>query len=420
MASPRSGKTRLLRDLNLNIILNVITKKGPLSRVDVARLSGLPQATVSRITNEFVASGLILEKSSEKSSGGRPPVLLEVNPTAGYVLGVNLERDKIVVALCDLQATALYTHTLHTLREEKSPEKVIAAIVDAITHCLDSMHVELHAVIGIGLCLRGLVDAERGICHVAADFPWHDIALADMLEARLHVPVRIENSANTLATLELHAGIGNTVTHFLYLIIGHDLGLGVILNGDIYHGRHGYAGAFEHYRVDHSPQAPRCYCGQRGCLAAIIGDEAWLLPDSDQARPENSAKVQELHNRAGLDNISPLHYAGSMLGVAIANLINIFDPERIIITGRLAQNTLMMQAVHTSLREKVFDQDISSTLLTFIANTSEASEQKAHAAASLVLHELLQPPLYEHEQSTISVENILVTLKKPHSIRERS
>ncbi len=424
MADPRTGKTSLLRDLNLNIVLNIIAQKGPLSRVEVVRHSGLPRMTVSRITNEFLEAGLILEKSSEESSGGRPPLLIQLKPDAGYTIGVKLDKDSILVVLCNLQGTILDRST-SPLSEKTEFKQVVAVIVETIQRCLQQAHIPLQDILGVGVGLHGMIDVASGICHYSPVFSESYVPLATALEAVLHIPVRIDNAINTLAVAEKLFGFGQAIPNFLLLIVGQDIGLSVILNGQVYHGQHGYAGAFAHFMVDYSSDAPLCTCGKRGCfqaiisshyLAHIVNDQALAGQPIDQALLSVIAKSETGDEQARY----ALEYIGTMLGIAIANLINIFDPDKIFMIGHIDNYPLVWQAIQQAIARVAFDQEIPSDVFSIIDGDVLKDEQWAYGAACLVLHELFQPPLYESEQRTmIVVENLLARTSSRLSLSEQ-
>ncbi|GCE29580.1 xylose repressor protein [Dictyobacter alpinus] len=414
MADPRSGKIGLLRDLNLNIILNIIAKKGPLSRVEVVRQSGLPQATVSRITNEFLEAGLILKERFDESSGGRPPRLLQLNPTAGYVVGVKLDKDSVLVAICDLSCTIIHSSTV-SLESNTPFERTLSTVVEAIQHCLLQAHMTVHDILGVGVGLSGRIDAERGICHSSPSFPWRNVALAAKIEEVLHIPVRIDNNINTLAVAEQHFGLGQASPNFLLLVIGRDIGLSVVLANEIYHGHHGSAGEYGHVIIDRSSTAPHCRCGQRGCLEAIVSsyDQTHVAPRQTATNANADKDPAVLRTKVASENEqadTALTYIGTMLGITLANLINIFDPNRVFMMGHIAQNIHVAEAMRNTMSSMLFDQEISSNILSIVEGDSIREEQWARGAASLVLNELFQPPLYEHgPQTMIVVEDLLVS-----------
>jgi DNA-binding MarR family transcriptional regulator len=201
MANTRTGHKRLLRDLNQSIVFNLIMEHGSISRTDLSKQSELPAATITRLVGEFLAAGLISEKQAEESSGGRPPVLLSINPTAGYVVGIKLREDGMAIAICDLNCTILYSAE-EELTNGTSPQQVVRTIAEVVKRSLSTSGIPLDKVLGIGVGLSGLIDSVRGICRYSAILDWRDVELSVALSLELHLPVRIDNDVNTLAVAE--------------------------------------------------------------------------------------------------------------------------------------------------------------------------------------------------------------------------
>src|SRR5664280_1496306 len=271
MLTTRTGSKRLLRDLNRSIVLNLIAARARISRTGLARESGLPAATITHIVGDFVRAGLVVETPSEESSGGRKPVLLTLNPAAGYVVGVKLREDGMTVAICDLDCAPLY-HAEAPLIPSLEPYKAVEAIAGAIEHCITAAGVPRSVVFGAGVGMPGLVDSVHGICRLSAILHWNAVEIGPALEYKLRLPVRVDNDVNTLAVAERHFGAGREVGDFILVTVGRGIGLGVVVGGEIYRGSHGGAGEFGHITVDTSEQAALCNCGKRGCLEAVASD----------------------------------------------------------------------------------------------------------------------------------------------------
>ncbi|MER3484871.1 MAG: ROK family protein, partial [Chloroflexota bacterium] len=169
-----SANRRLLREINATLILGIVREHGPIARTDIATLSGLSPATVSGITNDLIAQGLIYEQEAGASTGGRPPILLSLNRQAGLVLGAKLTEREIVSALIDLDA----------------------AIVDLVSD-LRSRHAR-QRIFGLGLGMAGVIDRRAGVCRFSPFFRWRDVPLGPLLAERLGLPVILDNDVNTL------------------------------------------------------------------------------------------------------------------------------------------------------------------------------------------------------------------------------
>lgn len=398
----RTGSKQLLRDLNQNIVLNLIAEQGAISRVDLARQSGLPTATITRIANDFIAAGLLTEEVSEETNlnGGRRPILLRINPNAGYVVGVKLREHSLTVVLCDLQCSII--HVLDgELGDDLAPYKVTRVVAEHVKRCISEAGIPYESVLGVGLGMAGLVDSAHGICLYSPMFQWRQVELGPALRFELHLPVRIDNDVNTLAVAQRQFGEGRAYSSFLLFAIGIGIGAGIVINGEIYRGAHGGAGEFGHTILDPSPNAPLCRCGKRGCLEAIVSDYAliyaitgrsddlevrdrsgWIIAELAQQARQGDARLADIFARAG-----------HMLGIAIANLINSFDPHCVFIEEMAAGDQIL-----ASMLETIPQYTFGPSQESIIRIISPAQDPDwARGAASLILREVFQPPIYENQ-----------------------
>ncbi len=401
MVATRTGSKRLLRDLNQSIALNLIAERGPLSRTDLARESGLPAATISRIVGDFVAAGLVLETASDESSGGRRPILLCVNPTAGYVVGVKLREDALTVAVCDLSCAVV--HQCEAALPDAAPHRAVPTIAAAVERCIGEAGIARRAVLGVGVGLSGLIDSARGLCRYSAILDWRDVDLGPALEYTLRLPVRVDNDVNTLAVAERQFGAGRDAADFLLLTVGRGVGLGVVVGGEIYRGAHGGAGEFGHMTVDTAADAPPCNCGKRGCLEAVASDYG-IVRAATGVEPGHQveAVMRDVLDRAIAGDAATraiFTRAGAALGVAVANLINIFDPALVLLGGEgLRAGDLILEPLRAEIPRHAFGRS-RDDISVHICPTAEADW--ARGAASLVLHEVFRPPIYETDEPLV-------------------
>jgi N-acetylglucosamine repressor len=396
MLAMRAGSKQLIREINQAIVLNTIRTHGAISRTDIAALSNLSLPTISGITAELIESGLIYEREAGVSTGGRRPVLLALNNKAGYVVGVKVTENAVIGALTDLEATVVARHT--TPLTGQTPEDVVAAVtstVDAL--CAMSGKVTL---LGVGVGMAGVINRQRALVHYATYFGWRDVALADLLEQSLHVPIVLDNDVNALTAAEQWFGAGRGINDFLVVSIGRGVGLGMVLDGKLYRGTAGGAGEFGHTTV--VPDGPLCACGKRGCLEAIISDPAVtqrvsLLVGTHMTI--TAAVSLALQGDAVVQSIFAA--AGRTLGMAVANLVNILNPALIILGGEgTAAGNLILEPFQDALRDHCFNglyKDVQ------IAVEPWGDEAWARGAASLLLSELFQPALRRGEEERPSL-----------------
>ncbi len=330
------GNRDLMRALNRSTVLNAIKTQGPIARAEVARRIGLSPATVTGITADLIQEDLVFEKDTGDSSGGRRPILLAINPRGGCVIGIKLTETQLIGALTDLEANVIAMH-IRPLAS-RSQAKTLDSLVQLVASLLKSSGFAKSRLLGVGLGLAGIVDAEKGVLRQSPYLGWRDMPLRQLLRARVRVPVYVDNDVNTLTLAEKWYGAGQGLEHFLTVTVGRGVGLGIVVNGQFYRGASGGAGEFGHMVMD--PEGPVCACGKRGCLEAFVGDPGLLYMAAQAARRgdlvEAPASVLELVALAESGNLTAraiLARAGEILGRGLANLINVFDPQRIIVGG---------------------------------------------------------------------------------------
>ncbi len=405
MAHLRKGNRDLIKEINRNLALNLIKSRGPISRTEIARLSGLSPATVSGITAEFIASGLVHEMAEGESTGGRRPVLLRLNHRAGFVVGIKLMEQAVISALTDLDAQVLHHRitpltTVHSAGQPVNPEAILPVMIQAIEQTIAESQVERRRLLGIGVGLAGLVDGEAGICRYSPFFGWRDVPIAEPIAAHFGLPVYLENDVNTLTIAEQWFGYGHGVDHFVVVTVGRGVGAGIVANGQFYRGTLGGAGEVGHITLQQG--GPLCDCGKRGCLEALASDPA-IVREARAAigrgEPTALAQVEPLTLEAVLaaaeagDGLAQrlLADAGRWLGIGIAALVNILNPELIIVGGEgVCAGEWRFGPMREAVRAYAFN-SLADRLKIVVEPSGD--ETWARGAACVVLGELFKPPV---------------------------
>lgn len=383
----------LLRAINRSQVLNTIRTHGPISRADIARVTGLSQATVTTITAELINEGLILEKQTGNSTGGRPPILLDLNPESLYVVGLKLTEHYISAALTNIRADVITNLTIPASGETHSVEWVVDFVEEAVERSLTAAGVGRGQLAGVGIGMAGVIDSVTGECRYSPFFQWQDVPFRQLVEERLRVPVYVDNDVNTLTMAEQWFGHGRDVDDFLVITIGRGIGMGIVVNGQFYRGAGGGAGELGHTVID--PEGPLCDCGKHGCLETYVSDGALVRQARDALQGEELT-IEEMVARAS-DGEPALQAifkrAGHVLGVGVANMVNIFDPARIIITGEGTRaGALLFDPMLESIERHTFNglaEDVEIVIQEW------GDEAWARGAASLVLRELYKSPIHK-------------------------
>jgi predicted NBD/HSP70 family sugar kinase len=375
--------------MNRSIVLNVIKTSGSISRIDISKISGLSAATISGITAELIENDLIFEKEPGDSRGGRRPILLAINPSGGYVIGFKLTEDHITGVLTDLRAKVIANQT--SPLSEHSTETVILAFEDGVNKLLELGAIRINQLLGIGVGLAGIVDSKNGILRHSPILGWENVPLRELLESRLGVSVTIDNDVNTLTFNEQWFGIGQGNDNFLTVTLGRGVGLGMVVNGQLYRGAHGSSGEFGHIVID--PDGPVCDCGKHGCLEALIADPG-LIRKAREKLGDKELTLDELLNRAqrGDEAAQDIYSeAGKTLAWGIANLINVLSPGLIILSGEgVRAGDLIFDPMRVALDDYVMP---GLAMDTEIRIDTWDDNAWARGAAGLVLGELFVSPL---------------------------
>ncbi|GAA4937229.1 putative NBD/HSP70 family sugar kinase [Nonomuraea thailandensis] len=331
-------------DLTRTAILALLGTVGPLSRSEIARELDLSPATVTQLTKELIGHGMLEELDLKPSRGGRPAQRLGLVGSAGRALGVKVTADHLVLVDARLDG-----EVLGSWERPHDP-----AAPDALEHLADAVESVVREIpgvpplLGVGVGVPGSVDDQAVGTVNAPTLGWQAMPVGERLRRRLNLPVLVENDVNALAAAERLYGRGRTHSDFLVLTIGRGVGAAIVAGGRVYRGARGGAGEFGHLQVD--PGGPPCGCGARGCLEAFVGSAGLLAtararyalphaPGTDAAQAEARDPLGAVAGlgraAAGGDAAAREVFAeaGAILGRATAGLINVVDPEVVVVLG---------------------------------------------------------------------------------------
>lgn len=334
-----TGNQQLVKQINKSLVLETILKEAPISRADISQKVGLNKGTVSSLVNELIEEHLIYESGPGKSSGGRRPVMLLFNEKAGYSIGIDLGVNYILGVLTDLKGNII-VEILKKL-DVRSFEEVINILKSMIRELIQASEKSHYGIIGIGIGVPGLVNNDGEIL-IAPNLGWKNVRIKEEIENTYHVPVIIENEANAGAYGEKLYGSGKDYDNILYVSAGIGIGVGVILNGKLYTGTHGFSGEMGHTII--FVDGKNCSCGSKGCWEQYASEKA-LLEEAKKLnipfiKDDASLSIELLIEMAKDGNQDAIHLfenIGMYLGVGINNMINTFNPEQIIIGNRLGK-----------------------------------------------------------------------------------
>lgn len=330
----------VMRELNRTLVLDVLREHGPISRSGIAKKTTLTKPTVSAIVDELISEDLVREIGPGRAAaeGGRPPILLEFNALSSYVVGVHLGVRRSTVVVADARGAELERTQLETPRGD--PEETLGRLADTVKATMAAAQADPQWWAALGVCVPGLVDLHRGVCLLAPNLGWQDVPVQDILRERLGVDVFVHNTAQACAVAETVDGAAKGASEVVLLYAGTGVGAGVISAGRLFHGWAGIAGEVGHCPIDGVSR--ECRCGNVGCLEAVASAPAIVRastergvqpPPGEELRIEHVVAAARAGDRAARES---LEEAGRALGVAAAWLVNVLNPEVLVVGGGLA------------------------------------------------------------------------------------
>jgi predicted NBD/HSP70 family sugar kinase len=330
------GALGSLRESNREKVVKGLQTLGVASRADIARWTGLSRSTVSSIVAELQVEGLVVdrhESDREAAGSGRPPSLIALDPSAGYALGIDFGKRHLAVALADLSHEVLGEQWVEMTDDYEAGEGMTRA-AELVERLLDDLGAERGRVIGVGMGIPGPVQ-KTGMVGSSAILPgWAGTAPQERMAELLDMPVRVGNDANLGALSESTWGAGRGSASVVYLKLATGIGAGIVIGGRLFEGAGGTAGEIGHTTIDETGDI--CRCGNRGCLETYAGAGAIASLLSRSFGQELDPEAVLSRAAAGDPGCRrAIADAGRHIGVAVANLCNLVNPERIVVGGSM-------------------------------------------------------------------------------------
>ncbi|MGW0391257.1 ROK family protein [Streptomyces sp. NPDC003042] len=335
-----------IRRLNrFEVLRRVYAGPAHLSRQDIAAATGLSFATVANLTAELLEAGVLVEAGHEGSSGGRPRARLAVNANRGALIGIDIAETAVHAELFDLALSVLHTVDRGLPQGEVRPADVVDQIAAAVEDLLSSSGMDRQRVLGAGVSVPGMVEREGGVSAFSPYWAWHDVPLGALLAERLEMPLYLDNPLKASTVAEMWFGAGREVDNLVVVTLRAGVGAGIAVDGALYRGSTNSAGEWGHTCLVLDGRL--CTCGNRGCVEAYVSTRGivrtWRGASADdQARgPRNpphideDAAALEALARAASDGdpaaTAAIAETGRYLGAAVANLVNLFNPEVVVL-----------------------------------------------------------------------------------------
>jgi len=335
-----------MASLSVLHILRTIKERGTVSRTDLQHLTGLSWGTITNTTRDLLNRNLIREEGALATKAGRKPVRLAINPNNHSLIGLDIAPTSVTCLALNLAG-----ETLHEVRQEfspnDSPTQVLDMAAEMVNAALAMPDLSQRMCLGVGVAVQGAVDVRAGVMKFAPRMPmWRDVAVRDHLLNRLQVSVRVEHDPNCLALAERWFGDASAADDALCISLGDGVGMGILINGEIFRGAQQFAGEFGHTTVN--PNGPKCACGDNGCVESYCSihaviDHVASLPELQSAEIKKiiTQRVPTVHElvsaaRAGDPAVlQAFEQLGYYLGIGIANVVDLFNPNVVVLCGPL-------------------------------------------------------------------------------------
>jgi len=372
------------RQINRRIALNFVRLYQPMSRADLARLSGLQRSTISAIIDQLIDEGWVTEGAIGKSPRGRRPRNLHLNVERAGIIGVELRPDLTTVGLAGVDARFMGQVQFPTA---STPEQFVADLADA-THALQREHPRILCE-GVGVSLPGRVDA-NGRLVFAPNLGWGQVELAEMISAAVGLPVNLENAANACALAEFWFGRHSEhVRHIVAVTVSEGIGVGLLLNGQLVHGAASMAGEFGHVSLDDN--GPPCRCGRRGCWERYGSNSAAVQYYESIGGAADAPRFDDLPrlaDRGDAKAVETLERMARYLALGLSNLAVGLAPDVIAIVGEV---TTAWHRVGPII-EDVMRERALQTGVTRVVPTDPAAQPRLRGAVTLVVQQHFGAP----------------------------
>ena len=396
LAEVKTAGHDTLRLVNRRILLSLISDRQPISRAEIAKVSGLNKATVSTITNELLKDRYVIETGGGKTtpSGGKPPTPLRINEQRYGLFGLDIRAEETILALSNFNGHIVARHSFKT---GANPTTFLRHLGEEITR-LRAQHREFTEIAGIGISMPGLVDSFSGKFLMSVVLPWRDVPVVELLEQATGLHTIMDTSARCAALAEIWYGKTRYehVRNLLYVSVSSGLSCGVVIDGGLYRGFHNTAGQFGHFPIDLN--GPECRCGMRGCWDLFASDKATVARYEELSKTVrttrkpgasklNMRSVVELVESGDTAAMQAVRTTAKYLGLGITGLVNGLDPEEVVIGGEITKawgliEPIILAEVQRNLRAREV----------VVRRSSFEVRPTLKGALTLILNELLSVP----------------------------
>jgi len=402
---PPRGNRKLMQELNIKVVLDEVRTHGPISQADISRSTQLSSGTVTNIVKILKKRDLVREIGPDRSTGGRNPTLLSLNPEARYVMSATFFADEITVAALDLVGRIKKTVKVRP-EIEKGQARVFENFARAADSLFDALHLDKKDIAGLGASFEGIIDHKRGVVILSNRFGWRNVPVRTLLKKSYGLRIFVEGDGRAMALGEYQYGAAKGASNMICVDIDSGIGAAAVLDGRICHGAHSMEGEIGHTLA--VPNGAKCRCGKRGCLEAVASGSALITQirqelgksenleprDVDESLPEHmiARHIFLAAHQGDVFVLRTIRRMGYYLGLAVAGLINYSDPELVVLTGYMAYESgdVLSNIITEVAREHIVD---GKTRTVRIEKGILGENAALLGAAALVYQDLFALPL---------------------------
>ena len=325
----------VIKQHNKQLVLDVIRTRRPISRSEISKITEMSATSVGRIVSELTDEGLVRETSLTSSGVGRKAVMLDIEPSGRYAIGIDIQKKRIVIGLMDFAEQLVASKELKHTSQEAQAEETIALMASSVSALLEERGISSAKVGGIGIGTPGVIDYERGVVQFSSTLGWRDIPLAKRIQEETGLRTVIDNDLKVKILGEYLFGAAQGSDKTVLINVGTGIGSSLIINGDIFRGGSNSAGELGHMTIH--PHGNLCECGKRGCLQTYI-DESALLGEARKV--SDTREIGELFAAVRRNEewaVEIIDRAAFHIAVTINNIVCLYNPDTVILSGDLVE-----------------------------------------------------------------------------------
>ncbi len=393
------GNVDLVKQLNSAAVYRLIDQQGPISRIQVADVSQLAPASVTKITRQLLERGLIKEVAQQASTGGRRAISLTTEVAPFHSVAVRLGRDYIQISLYNLGAEELIT--THQDFYYTTQAELVDGLIEHIRHFITEQRALIRQLIAIGVSLPGLVNPETGVVDYMPNVSVSSLAISDLITETFKLPCFVGNDVRGMALAEHYFGASKDCQDSILVSVHRGTGAGIIVNGQVFLGFNRNVGEIGHIQID--PLGEQCQCGNFGCLETVAANPAIIervkkliaqgyessLAGAEQITIDTICQHANLGDELAKQSLVRV---GNQLGKAIAITINLFNPQKVIIAGDITRSS---EIIFPAIQRNVENQSLKAFHQHLPIVASEIDKQPTIGAFSIIKRAMLNGVLLQ-------------------------